>query len=59
LWLWITLGALGFVVIVGLGVYFYKKRQDSLGDSKVIVYGANQDAAEQKLINKYSSSAEV
>ena len=55
LWLWITLGALGFVVIVGLGVYYYKKRQDSLGDSmadKAIVYGTNTDAAEQKLIGK-------
>lgn len=44
LWLWITLGALGFVVIVGVAVYCYKKRQNSLGDTmadKAIVYGLN------------------
>jgi hypothetical protein len=43
------MGALGFLVIVGLGLNCYKKRQGFLGNSmadKNIVYGANQDVVE-------------
>lgn len=60
LWLWITLGAVGFVLIVALGVYCYKKHNpNTMGDSSAdhaIVYENQDTATEQKLIDKYDES---
>jgi hypothetical protein len=60
LWLWITLGAVGFLLIVGVAVCCYRKHSsNTMGDSSAdhaIVYEGQENAANKKLIDKYENS---